>query len=148
MSKLYYKYKHKIDFYLSENSIIDNSKYHFTFQNNELKFEYWDYENIIKPTKEILDNLKFKSNFKSHRKDNIVIDKLEFIMKITFTEGEYKKGLIICEDYKDLPYIWFIKPRVNFKNTSDIFLRFIAKDSILYMNMDLNVADGKKKHFI
>ena len=133
--KLYYEYKHKIDFYLSENKISDNSKFHFTItgSNHILNFEYWDYT-IPKPTKEVLDNLKFNPKFKAHRKDNIVIGRLEFILKIKFSEGEYKNGLVICDDYRDLPYIWFITPRVNFKNTSDIYPRFAIKDSVVYMN--------------
>ena len=112
--KLYYEYKHKIDFYLSENKISDNSQFHFTID-PVFKIEYWNYENLQEPTKEILDNLKFNPKFKAHRKDNIVISRKEFIMKITFTEGEYKKGLVLCEDYKDLAYIWFITRRVSFK---------------------------------
>ena len=146
--KLYYEYKHKIDFYLSENMITDNSKFHFSITSKldiiELSIIYWGYE-IIKPTKEILDNLKFNPKFKEHKKNNIVITRQEFILKITFSEGEYKKGLAICEDYKDLPYIWFITPRVNFKNTNDVFLRFVTKESILYMNMDLAVSSEKSK---
>ena len=71
-----------------------------------------------------------------------------FILKITFSEGEYKKGLVICDDYRDLSYKWFITPRLNLKSSNDIFLRFIAKDSILYMNLDLNVtSENKKKIF-
>src|SRR5271156_6732927 len=146
--KLYYEYKHKIDFYLSENMITDNSKFHFSITSKldiiELSIIYWGYE-IIKPTKEILDNLKFNPKFKENKKNNIVITRQEFILKITFSEGEYKKGLAICEDYKDLPYIWFITPRVNFKNTNDVFLRFVTKESILYMNMDLTVSSEKSK---
>jgi hypothetical protein len=156
MDHHYRKYKHKIDFYLSENNITDFTKFYFTLTSNhdvdirkeiiDLKIIDWDY-NIEQPTKEVLDNLKSNPKFKIHRKDNLIIGRLEFILKIVFKEGEYNKGLIICEDYKDLPYEWFITPRCNMKNTNDIFLRFIAKDSILYMNMELNVAVGKRKTF-
>src|SRR5271156_4099963 len=101
MNDKYYKVKHRIDFYLEENGITDLSKYSLgspVILNETvdvINIHYWDYENCPKPTYEDLKKLLTKPNFIQHRNNNMILHKLEFILKINFSPGEYKRGEVI-----------------------------------------------------
>ena len=88
----YNSFKHRIDFYLEENGETDNSKYSLghpvvdSVKGNKINIEYWNYE-IARPTYDILKELYKKPNFTQHRNKNMIIHKLDFILKISFPIG-------------------------------------------------------------
>ena len=85
----YYKYKHLID--LTNHQINDNSKYSFRLNNEEVIFDRWDYKSIVKPSKDVLDELKDNAKFRKHRTDYMVLHRLDFTLSIKFMKKEYKK---------------------------------------------------------
>src|SRR5271156_5858715 len=114
MDDKYYKIKHRIDFYLEENGITDLSDYRLYRPTNKVvNIEHWGYTNIAEPSHEDLKKLVTKPNFIQHRNKNMIILKLEFILKIKFTPpGEsYRRGEVIYNKYEKYPYIWFITPQ-------------------------------------
>src|SRR5271156_5974240 len=145
----YYKYKHRIDFYLDENGITDLSDYRLGKTADEnINIEHGGYTNIAKPSYEDLKKLVTKPNFIKHRNKNMIIPKLEFILKIKFAAGEYKRGEVIYNKYDKYPYIWFINPQCNSLLTGDDFIRFNVKDSVLYINNDFAVPSVNKAYYL
>src|SRR5271156_1776299 len=144
----YYKYKHRIDFYLEENGITDLSDYRLGNPVDEnINIEHWGYTNIAKPSYEDLKKLVTKPNFIKHRNKNMIIPKLEFILKIKFAAGEYKRGEVIYNKYEKYPYIWFINPQCNSLVTGADFIRFHVTDSVLYINNDFTVPPVNKNYY-
>src|SRR3981189_783378 len=130
----YYKYKHLIDFYLETNhQINDNSKYSFRLDNGEVIFDRWDYKNIIKPSKDVLDELKDNAKFRKHRTDYMVLHRLDFTLSIKFMKREYKKNYVLYSQYVDFPYIWFI-------TSSDNSFRYV-RNSALFLDSDMKAEN-------
>jgi hypothetical protein len=139
----YYKIKHRIDFYLEDKGVTDLSDYNLgkpalINDNKDVNILHWGYI-VPRPTYDELKQLFKRSNFIDHRNKNMVIFKLEFVLKIKFSPGTYKRGEIIYDKYKDYPYIWFITPPCTSLMTSADFIRFKVVNSILYINNDFVV---------
>src|SRR5271156_303148 len=147
----YYKIKHKIDFYLEENGITDLSDYRLCRPTNEVvNIEYWGYNKlgIAEPSHEDLKKLVTKPNFVQHRNKNMIIPKLEFILKIKFDPGSYKRGEVIYNKYEKYPYIWFINLQCSSLLTGADFIRFHVTDSVLYINNDFAVPPVNKTYHL
>src|SRR5258708_29513377 len=106
--KNYDTYKHRIDFYLEENGILDNSQYRLGMPavisdptivarviEKKINIEYWNYDTVDEPSYDTLKELSTKSNFKEHRNKNMLLHKLDFILKISFPIGVYKENMVI-----------------------------------------------------
>src|SRR5271156_799483 len=149
MDDKYYKNKHRTDFYLEENGITDLSDYRLCRPTNDVvNVEYWGYANKAEPSHEDLKKLVTKPNFIQHRNKNMIIPKLEFILKIKFTPGEYKRGEVIYNKYEKYPYIWFINPQCTSLLTGADFIRFHVTDSVLYINNDFTVPPVNKTYHL
>lgn len=142
-SDKYYKIKNRIDFYLNEKGVTDFSNYildRHVLVDNEINIIQWGYIDIPKPTYDELKTLCSKPNFIDHRNKNMLLLKLKFILKIKFDPGEYKRGDMIYDKYKDYPYIWFI----NLQDTSIVtptdLIQFKVKNSVLYINNDFTIT--------
>src|SRR5277367_6786880 len=153
--KLYYKYKHKIEFYLKIQNITDFSKFDFNVIDNNhtevvesearLNVTYWGYENIEQPTIENLKYLKNNKDFIQHRVDNELILPEQFILKIILTPGNYTKGFKIFDNFSGKPYVWFTENRSGTYTNENIKTTVI--NSTLYLNKDL-VCDAEVTYYI
>src|SRR6266853_3009120 len=155
IDRKYYRYKHKIDFYLKINNEEDCSKYRFNVENGDflidgtraysLNISRWDYENIIKPDESMLKIVKTNSGFIDHRNKNLLLHKEKFILKLCFEPGRYDDDMVIYDKYKDLPYLWFIKNSYNSDSSETVVRVFKVVDSVIQLNYNLNLP--KKSYY-
>ena len=155
VSRKYYRYKHKIDFYLKINNEEDCSKYSFNVESGDflidgaraysLNIQRWDYENIIKPDIDMLKIVKTNSGFIDHRNKNLLLHKEKFILKLSFEPGRYDDDMVIYDKYKGLPYVWFIKNSYNSDSSETVVKVFKVVDSVIHLNYNLKLP--KKSYY-
>src|SRR6266853_4099982 len=150
-TKKYYRYKHKIDFYLKSNNENDFSKYMFTFDESgrDINILRWDYLKIVKPDMKMLKLIKTNRGFYEHRNKNMLLHPEEFILNISFEPGTYPDGMIIYDKFKDLPYIWFIEKSVNSTHPfmSNISKYFSFDNSIMSGKLEMDFSDKANLYF-
>src|SRR6266853_3480608 len=146
IDRKYYRYKHKIDFYLKINNEEDCSKYMFNIEHNSDDENYysiniirWDYADISKPDKDMLKIIKTNSGLIYHRNKNLLIHKEKFILKICFKSGRYDEDMVIYDKYEGLPYVWFIKNACNNGSSGTEDRAFKVEDSVIQLNYHLNL---------
>src|SRR6266853_2683502 len=152
-TKKYYRYKHKIDFYLKSNNEKDFSKYMFTFDESgatkDINILRWDYLKIVKPDMRMLKLIKTNRGFYEHRNKNMLLHPEEFILNISFEPGIYPVGMIIYDKFKDLPYIWFVKKSVNSTHPfmSNISKYFSFDNFIMSTKLEFTFSDKANLYF-
>src|SRR6266853_4340391 len=152
-TKKYYRYKHKIDFYLKSNNENDFSKYMFTFDESgatkDINILRWDYLKIVKPDMKMLKLVKTNRGFYEHRNKNMLLHPEEFILSISFEIGIYPDGMIIYDKFKDLPYIWFVKKSVNRTHPymNNISKYFSFDNSIMSVKLEMDFDNKTNLYF-
>src|SRR3981189_3591567 len=110
MGDKYYKWKHRIDFYLEENGITDFSDYRLgkpATTGTTVNIEHWGYTSVpVQPTYQVLKELVNKPNFRAHMYKNMLIHKQDFILCVMFPAGDYQDTTVLYNKFKDYPYIW------------------------------------------
>src|SRR3977135_1382699 len=152
----YYKWKHRIDFYLNENGVTDLSNYRLGRPASSvgaegsgvvdtgtlspgwvvLNIEYWGYTTVPKPTYKALKELVKKPNLKKHMHENMLINKQDFILKIVFKAGKYDDAVVLYSKYKDYPYVWWVLVETG-AFISDSDLRTHDSQLTLFKTMNL-----------
>ena len=110
-SDKYYKFKHRIDFYLEEAGITDLSEYRLgkpAAMGTTVNIEHWGYTTVIQPIYKVLKDLVNKPTFLGHMRKNMLIHKQDFILCVMFPAGEYKDSTVLYNKFKDYPYIWHV----------------------------------------
>ena len=141
MGDKYYKFKHRIDFYLGENGVTDLSDYrlgHPAATGKVINIEHWNYSTVPKPTYKVLKELVKKPNFYNHMYENRLLPKLDFIIKVMFPAGDYKDSVVIHDKYKGLPYVWWVLLETG-AFISDADLKSLDSQLVLYKTMNLYI---------